>query len=233
MNIQVKQRSIYQGEGWWQWSIWLDGPEQDLDQIEYVEYRLHSTFPKPVRRITNRNTKFRLSTAGWGEFMIYMEIKPRNRKALRREHWLQLEYPTGEGERAPRRARERPVLFLSFGIADMPFASALGGALDAKGIDVLTTEDVKPGLPLQESLTSVVERADIAVVIVSDKQSPWIMREIEAVREHKIPLTPVIVGPDADLPDPLRGLKGIRVKDVAHAERVAEEVAERISRIAT
>ena len=42
-----------------------------LDRVKYVEYELHPTIPKPVRRSTNRSTNFRLATAGWGGFTIY------------------------------------------------------------------------------------------------------------------------------------------------------------------
>src|SRR5262245_16892214 len=68
-TVVVKQRSDYQGKDWWNWSVWIDAPQEQLDQIQYVEYTLHPTFAERVRRVTDGGAKFRLDSAGWGEFM--------------------------------------------------------------------------------------------------------------------------------------------------------------------
>src|SRR5829696_7156569 len=71
MALELKQDSEYKGKDWWKWSVWIDGSEQELDQIRYVEYTLHHTFPRPVRKIANRSSRFRLDAHGWGTFTIY------------------------------------------------------------------------------------------------------------------------------------------------------------------
>ena len=74
MSLKVKQETTYKGKDWWQWAVWLDGSANELDKISHVVYTLHPTFPTPVRRVDNRKEKFRLDSAGWGEFEIYMDI---------------------------------------------------------------------------------------------------------------------------------------------------------------
>ncbi|HWY88437.1 MAG TPA: pYEATS domain-containing protein, partial [Gemmataceae bacterium] len=78
MSITVQQKAVCKGNSWWKWSVWLAGSKDELDEIEAVEYILHATFVHPVRLITNRKTKFRLDSAGWGEFTIYLNIKHKN-----------------------------------------------------------------------------------------------------------------------------------------------------------
>src|SRR6266481_886362 len=68
--LEVNQKSVYRGNDWWDWSVWVEASAESLDQIEYVEYKLHPTFPEPILRHTNRGEKFRLASSGWGEFTI-------------------------------------------------------------------------------------------------------------------------------------------------------------------
>ena len=58
----------------YRWRVFLDEPEAVLNSIEAVEYRLHETFPDPIRTVTNRTSKFALESSGWGEFTIYATI---------------------------------------------------------------------------------------------------------------------------------------------------------------
>ena len=77
-------------EDWWDWEIFLEGDEIELNEIEYVEYTLHETFPNPIRRIYDRSNGFKLETSGWGIFTIYIRIhfKDKNRKDEFKEHEL-------------------------------------------------------------------------------------------------------------------------------------------------
>ena len=93
--FKIRQRDQYQGDDWWQWSLWLDGPKKDLANVEYVEYTLHPTFPKPVRRSTNRDEKFKLETGGWGTFKIHAVVKCKDGTEIPIDHDLSLHYPDG------------------------------------------------------------------------------------------------------------------------------------------
>jgi transcription initiation factor IIF auxiliary subunit len=93
--MKIVQHASYQGDDWWDWSVELEADGPTLDRVKYVEYELHPTFPKPVRRSTNRSTNFRLATAGWGGFTIYAEVVFRDGSKEKLQHELELLYPDG------------------------------------------------------------------------------------------------------------------------------------------
>ena len=66
MSLRITQDEKYAGDDWWEWSVWIDADEAELDAIEFVQYTLHHTFAKPVRRVSERSTRFRLNSSGWG-----------------------------------------------------------------------------------------------------------------------------------------------------------------------
>lgn len=208
MDIRVKQRSTYVRNSLWRWAVWLEGPDSDLDKIAYVEYTLHSTFPDPVRRVTRRshgvsvpfvtrrNEGYRLESAGWGEFMIYIEVVTKSEEVLNLQHYLRLDQPeTGE----PPEERQRSV-FISSGIADSTFASELRAAIEEHGIEVWVDSDLKAGQSWESTIDSRIQRANAAVVVVSDRTSPWVVREVEEMRSQGLPLIPVVVGSVQELP---------------------------------
>ena len=62
---------------YWDWTIFVKAPEDVLEQIEYVEYKLHPSFPNPVRIVTQRGSgpyAFSLTTAGWGVFTVKVKV---------------------------------------------------------------------------------------------------------------------------------------------------------------
>jgi len=95
MALTIKQDYEYKNDDWWDWSVWIEGTEQELDSIESVEYTLHPTFPNPVRKITDRASKFRLKTAGWGGFTVYAKALHKDGGDTWLEHELKLYYPDG------------------------------------------------------------------------------------------------------------------------------------------
>jgi transcription initiation factor IIF auxiliary subunit len=93
----VKQRTAYRGKDWWEWSVWLDGRPEELDAVKEVEYTLHPTFADPVRTVRKRSNGFRVDSAGWGEFEIYIRIIRRDGKIAKRTYELKLDYPDAKG----------------------------------------------------------------------------------------------------------------------------------------
>lgn len=65
------RRGIYE---WSEWKVFMDEPDENLDKVRSVEYRLHETFPNPIRMIDDRNSRFALKSAGWGEFWIFITV---------------------------------------------------------------------------------------------------------------------------------------------------------------
>lgn len=95
MSLKIAQDFDYKGNDWWEWSVWIDGTEPELDEISQVEYTLHPTFPKPVRTITDRPSKFRLKTAGWGVFTVYAKAAHKDGRETLLEHDLELRDENG------------------------------------------------------------------------------------------------------------------------------------------
>ena len=52
-------------------------------------YTLHSTFRNPVRKVSDRESKFRLETEGWGTFTIYAKVVLKNKEEIPLEHELE------------------------------------------------------------------------------------------------------------------------------------------------
>jgi transcription initiation factor IIF auxiliary subunit len=57
-------------DDYFEWEVYLEEPDAVLDQIDHVIYRLHETFPEPIRTVTNREERFALRSRGWGEFTL-------------------------------------------------------------------------------------------------------------------------------------------------------------------
>src|SRR5882724_4692641 len=95
MAVAITQRERYVGGDRWEWSVWLDGPAEELDSIDHVTYVLHSTFLNPVRTIRDRTTNFRLDTSGWGTFTLHAKATYRDGREEGLRHELVLTYPNG------------------------------------------------------------------------------------------------------------------------------------------
>jgi len=91
----IRQSEKYKGDDWWAWSVWLDGTEAELDGVARVEWRLHPTFPNPVRIVADRASKFRLDTGGWGTFVVHAVVHRKAGSTERLRHSLELNYPDG------------------------------------------------------------------------------------------------------------------------------------------
>jgi transcription initiation factor IIF auxiliary subunit len=94
-GLEIAQSEEYESDDWWKWSVWLEGADDDLDRIEFVDWVLHPTFPHPIRREANRANKFGLTTGGWGVFTIVAKVQFKNGDQQTLRHQLQLHYPDG------------------------------------------------------------------------------------------------------------------------------------------
>jgi transcription initiation factor IIF auxiliary subunit len=93
--MKIAQDQKYKGKDWWEWGVWIDAPPTQLDQIKKVIWRLHPTFPNPVRAVTSRKDAFKLATAGWGTFRVYAEVVMASGDHVKLQHDLELSYPDG------------------------------------------------------------------------------------------------------------------------------------------
>ncbi len=94
-EFEIRQWEKYEGDDWWKWAVWVEGSDEALDRIDYVEWTLHPTFPDPIRKTRNRAQKFRLETGGWGVFQIRARVEIKDGEAIRLRHKLSLHYPDG------------------------------------------------------------------------------------------------------------------------------------------
>ncbi len=94
-NLRIAQSEHFEGDDWWSWAVWLDGPTEELDAVDRVEYTLHPSFKHPVRDSTDRAGNFKLETAGWGVFPIHARVICKDGTEQRLRHELTLHYPDG------------------------------------------------------------------------------------------------------------------------------------------
>jgi transcription initiation factor IIF auxiliary subunit len=97
-GLKLRNRWRYQGGDWWQWEAFLDdGGSGQLQQVDYVEYVLHSTFPNPIRTVDEPEGGFVLKTAGWGTFTLKAFVYLREGEKLKLTHEIELARTPSEG----------------------------------------------------------------------------------------------------------------------------------------
>jgi hypothetical protein len=73
-NNYARYKGVIEGEDRWDWMVFVDEPFEKIELIDNVEYRLHSTFPNPHRKIEDMASKFALQSNGWGVFEIFIAL---------------------------------------------------------------------------------------------------------------------------------------------------------------
>ena len=238
MTLVIRQQVTPHTEGWWDWEIWLDGPEDVLDNVSKVTYILHPTFPHPVNEISNRSTNFRLKKRGWGEFNIQIHVQFKDASVKKMDHWLELDQITttrGSQENLQKRPRyrsrssdEHPILYLSSAIADMKFSYALKDALEDEGLDVVMNQDLEEDEPLELLLATKQASFQAGLFVVSDIRNPSFIHEYWAIQKNQITSLVVQIGEPRDLPDEMEDLPRFQLKDVSESEQVASSIARRL-----
>lgn len=77
-------------DGWFDWTVYIDGTDDELNKINQVTYILHKSFSE--RRIvsTNQSNNFARTNKGWGEFLLKAEVILKNGNKMEAELWLDL-----------------------------------------------------------------------------------------------------------------------------------------------
>ena len=86
----VRKRGDYY---WFVWKVFMDEPAEKTEKVESVEYRLHETFPNPIRTVEDRDSRFALKAMGWGEFMIFITVFLKDGTEVHTEYDLDLDKP--------------------------------------------------------------------------------------------------------------------------------------------
>jgi hypothetical protein len=225
MSLGIQQAASYAQDGRWNWSVWIDGPDAELDQVESVEWVLHPTFTPPIVLVKERRSKFRLDTSGWGEFEINAHVTTGDGHRQHLKHWLRL----SESGDAPAKVvpYRRPAVFISAGAADAGWEDAVRDAFDRRGFNVLTASDVPAGVPVEEAITSTIDKADTVVGIFSDKSGPWAEREVMKAIEMDVSVVPVAVGSSAKIPAGLGDIQAVRISHLGEVDAAMGKIADR------
>jgi len=218
--MKLAQHAELKAEGWWTWSVWLEGDPTDLDAVEAVTYFLHPTFPSPVQIRTNREDRFLLQGNGWGEFIVRARVAFKDG----REEILKQQLHFGGARPHPPRV---PTLFISHSLADAEAAERVRQTLEHDlHLDYVEPTPPEPGLPL--SVENLIQDSDALIAIVSDKESLWVQREIDMAEKLHVPVVPVIVG-SAEIPASLSSRQVIRLADVGQERQFAESLGKALS----
>jgi len=196
MNLTVAQHSEYvgsKGKDWWKWAVWIDGPREELDELNFVEYFLHPTFPNPVKQIRDRGTQFRLDASGWGGFRINVTLHFKDGSREKLSKMLQLWYPTDiESDTI---VPDKSVnVILSVSIDQQEAGVRVARYLENKGIKVHRMSDLNQNVPWEIQLTELIENASAFIAVLGPKGSTWVEREIQYALKSAIPIIPILIG---------------------------------------
>jgi hypothetical protein len=88
VNNYSKIIGKFNNRTFYRWRVFVDEPDQILNTIAEVQYLLHPTFPNPLRVQTDPKAKFALETVGWGQFLIEITIKYKDKSTANMEYSL-------------------------------------------------------------------------------------------------------------------------------------------------
>lgn len=77
--------------------LYLEG---DLNDVDWVEYHLHETFPDPNRKVTSSKNAFALDIWTWGEFTVFATVGFKDGAIQELTHELEYssELPAGDSD---------------------------------------------------------------------------------------------------------------------------------------
>jgi hypothetical protein len=227
--LRLENDSSQSDDAWWSWSIWVEGPEEELDRIRSVTYRLHPSFPVPVQSVRDRTTRFRLHGSGWGEFMVKADVRLSSKEVVSLERWLELRDANGNrlSDRAGAGGR-RPSVFISASAMDGDFVDELSEALRNQGIVTIREQDLtQPGSTAFTAVSDAVRESDGVVAVFSTLRSGWVEKELELGRKFNKPSFPVVLG-DTPLPSAANGLFRFELTDPHNVAGLANTIAARL-----
>ncbi len=226
MNLGIRQE-VRHADGRWDWSVWIDGSEVELDQVESVEWVLHPTFPRPVVLVKERQSKFRLDSSGWGDFEINAHVTTKDGHQQHLRHWLRL--PESDDESTEPTSDQKSAVFISSSVADAEWENAVHDALALRGFDVLTSSDVPAGVSAETAISSTLDKASLVVAIFSDKSGPWTTREVMTAMDKDVSVVPFVVGDHPKILPELRGIQPVRVSDLGDVDAAIGQIVNKLA----
>lgn len=169
--MKIHQTSSRESERRWEWSISLDASQPELDSVEKVIYHLHPTFKEPIIEKTNRSESFKLTSSGWGTFVVLIEVQYQNGSTETLRHRLEFE-------------QEKPKAFLSYpeSRADSAAVKAIKEEANRLGWDVTSADAINPGDDWEYAINKQIDEAKLFVLIGDETPSRGVMAEVEAAK---------------------------------------------------
>jgi hypothetical protein len=75
----------------YEWTVFVQGPEEAIARIRCVRYFLHPTFPNPIQNVCDRQEvlkAFPFTATGWGTFNVRAEIYLKDGSSFDLTHYL-------------------------------------------------------------------------------------------------------------------------------------------------
>lgn len=219
---------------YWRWEVWIDGASSALNKIESVTYFLHPTFANQVRVSRSRRSKFRIKSAGWGEFMIRAQVRKKSGEKEELKHWLRLQDDVFGADRPAKVKRALKSgaphsVFLSYAASDARLADSIRDALQTADVHVTTASDLPSDLPWEQAIQDEIERADVALAVKPPTESAWINAEVQYARDNNVKVVPVVLPGRGDTFQPaFRDLAEVRIKDEGDVKIVAQDLVARL-----
>jgi len=225
-HFHLENDSTPRGDDLWGWSVWVAGPDEQLDEIESVTYRLHPTFRNPTQRVTDRASNFKLKSSGWGEFSIRATVATKDGEKIQLERWLQL----GE-DVAARGVGETPraiKVFISHGLVDAPLVHELSEELSSQGIEIMRADrGALPGQPLEDALDMQLRAADAVLLVISDPPNSNVIAEGAHARKLDRLVLPIVVDA-ADAPAPFNRIQRLKLDQERNIVELANTIVSRV-----
>jgi transcription initiation factor IIF auxiliary subunit len=99
MSIRLENDWEYLSEDLWRWGAYLSSTNKtEIDNVSSVEYLLHPTFKNPIRTIKERNNNFRLTTQGWGTFILRANVRYGDGRVTHLQHQVVLKREPPQGK---------------------------------------------------------------------------------------------------------------------------------------
>lgn len=98
MSLRIRNKWKYKDSNRWDWEAFIDDDGSgELEDVDYVEYVLHPTFPNPIRKVKDPNNKFELKTNGWGTFNLKAFAVKNDGSKVKMEHVIELSKDPEDG----------------------------------------------------------------------------------------------------------------------------------------
>ncbi len=200
MTLKISQIAAPNDHGRWNWSVWIDGTDGELDDIQEVTWRLHPTFATPIRRVHSRDNKFKLSTSGWGEFEINATLNMKNGRSKSLRHWLRLSDERETTKAGPAKSKSqdtagrRPTVFLSYSLDNASFAAHLASELAKNEYAVVRDVDIPGGVDLRLWNREQIANSDAVIVLGADDSGTVRSPDVKIAQSKGVPVIPVTFG---------------------------------------